>query len=133
MKKANFSFASPEKKDISDTIRAELVTHIYPGIVAAIVILQKLLPGLHGVAAVVIGAVITLAFMLFGNVKYVTIIIGIISIIVWTATAWMLVDKIPMKWLRIIIKIIVVLFLALSSTTKLSSSKYYKKWLKQKF
>ena len=75
------------------------------GMVWSIPILQKLLPGVEGIAALGIGAVFTLVYVVLSVMPVIAIVPCIASTIMYTAMFWGIADNIGHIVIRVIVKI----------------------------
>ena len=101
------------------------------GMVWSIPILQKLLPGVEGIAALGIGAVFTLVYVVLSVMPVIAIVPCIASTIMYTAMLWGMADNIGHIVIRIIVKIVMLLFVVFAEFSIFSNATL--RWLQNKF
>jgi len=101
------------------------------GMVWSIPILQNLLPGVEGIAALGVGAVITLVYVVLSVMPVIAIVPCIASTIMYTAMLWGIVDNIGHIVIRIIVKIVMLLFVVFAEFSIFSNATL--RWLQNKF
>lgn len=101
------------------------------GIVWSVPVLQKVFPEVEGIAALGIGAVITLVYVILSVWPVIAIVPCILSTIVYTAMLWGVADNIGHSIVRIIVKIIILLFVILAEFCIFSNATV--RWLQNKF
>lgn len=101
------------------------------GMVWSIPILQNLLPGVEGVAALGVGAVITLVYVVLSVMPVIAIVPCIASTIMYTAMLWGIADNIGHIVIRIIVKIAMLLFVVFAEFSIFSNATL--RWLQNKF
>lgn len=101
------------------------------GMVWSIPILQNLLPGVEGIAALGVGAVITLVYVVLSVMPVIAIVPCIASTIMYTAMLWGIVDNIGHIVIRIIVKIAMLLFVVFAEFSIFSNATL--RWLQNKF
>lgn len=101
------------------------------GMVWSIPILQNLLPGVEGIAALGVGAVITLVYVVLSVMPVIAIVPCIASTIMYTAMLWGIADNIGHIVIRIIVKIVMLLFVVFAEFSIFSNA--ILRWLQNKF
>ena len=101
------------------------------GMVWSIPILQKLLPGVEGIAALGIGAVFTLVYVVLSVMPVIAIVPCIASTIMYTAMLWGIADKIGHIVIRIIVKIVMLIFVLFAEFSIFSNATL--RWLQNKY
>lgn len=101
------------------------------GMVWSIPILQNLLPGVEGITALGVGAVITLVYVVLSVMPVIAIVPCIASTIMYTAMLWVIADNIGHIVIRIIVKIVMLLFVVLAEFSIFSNATL--RWLQNKF
>lgn len=101
------------------------------GMVWSIPILQNLLLGVEGIAALGVGAVITLVYVVLSVMPVIAIVPCIASTIMYTAMLWGIVDNIGHIVIRIIVKIVMLLFVVFAEFSIFSNATL--RWLQNKF
>lgn len=101
------------------------------GMVWSIPILQKLLPGVEGIAALGIGAVFTLVYVVLSVMPVIAIVPCIASTIMYTAMLWGIADNIGHIVIRVIVKILMLLFVLFAEFSIFSNATL--RWLQNKF
>ena len=101
------------------------------GMVWSIPILQNLLPGVEGIVALGVGAVITLVYVVISVMPVIAIVPCIASKIIYTAMLWGIADNIGHIVIRIIVKIVMLLFVVFAEFSILSNATL--RWLQNKF
>lgn len=121
----------PTKTKEYETNYAIPFLNIIAGMVWSVPILQKLLPNVDGIAALGIGAVITLVYVVLSVTPIVAIVPCIASVIMYTAMLWGLADNIGHDVIRIIVKIVVLLFVVFAEFSIFVNATL--RWLQNKF
>ena len=80
------------------------------GMVWSVPILQNLLPDVDGIAALGIGAIITILYIVLSVKPIIAIVPCIASLIMYTAMLWGVADNIGHIVVRVIVKIVILLF-----------------------
>ena len=101
------------------------------GMVWSIPILQNLLPSVNGIAALGVGAVITLVYVVLSVMPVIAIVPCIASVIMYTAMLWGIADNIGHIVIRIIVKIVMLLFVVFAEFSIFSNATL--RWLQNKF
>lgn len=101
------------------------------GMVWSIPILQNLLPGVEGIVALGVGAVITLVYVVISVMPVIAIVPCIASTIMYTAMLWGIADNIGHIVIRIIVKIVMLLFVVFAEFSIFSNATL--RWLQNKF
>ena len=101
------------------------------GMVWSIPILQNLLPGVEGIVALGVGAVITLVYVVISVMPVIAIVPCIASTIIYTAMLWGIADNIGHIVIRIIVKIVMLLFVVFAEFSIFSNATL--RWLQNKF
>ena len=101
------------------------------GMVWSIPILQKLLPDVEGIAALGIGAVFTLVYVVLSVMPVIAIVPCIASTIMYTAMLWGIADNIGHIVIRIIVKIVMLIFVLFAEVSILSNATL--RWLQNKY
>ena len=101
------------------------------GMVWSIPILQNLLPGVEGIVALGVGAVITLVYVVISVMPVIAIVPCIASVIMYTAMLWGIADNIGHIVIRIIVKIVMLLFVVFAEFSIFSNATL--RWLQNKF
>ena len=101
------------------------------GMVWSIPILQKLMPDVEGIAALGVGAVITLVYVVLSVMPVIAIVPCIASMIMYTAMLWGNADNIGHIVIRIIVKIVMLLFVVFAEFSIFSNATL--RWLQNKF
>lgn len=101
------------------------------GMVWSIPILQNLLPGVEGIVALGVGAVITLVYVVISVMPDIAIVPCIASTIIYTAMLWGIADNIGHIVIRIIVKIVMLLFVVFAEFSIFSNATL--RWLQNKF
>ena len=101
------------------------------GMVWSIPILQKLLPGVEGIAALGIGAVFTLVYVVLSVMPVIAIVPCIASTIMYTAMLWGIADNIGHIVIRVIVKIVMLLFVLFAEFSIFSNATL--RWLQNKY
>ena len=101
------------------------------GMVWSIPILQNLLPGVEGIVALGVGAVITLVYVVISVMPVIAIVPCIASVIMYTAMLWGIADNIGHLVIRIIVKIVMLLFVVFAEFSIFSNATL--RWLQNKF
>lgn len=101
------------------------------GMVWSIPILQKLLPGVEGIAALGIGAVFTLVYVVLSVMPVIAIVPCIASTIMYTAMLWGMADNIGHIVIRVIVKIVLLLFVLFAEFSIFSNATL--RWLQNKY
>lgn len=101
------------------------------GMVWSIPILQNLLPGVEGIAALGVGAIITLVYVVLSVMPVIAIVPCIASVIMYTAMLWGIADNIGHIVIRIIVKIVMLLFVVFAEFSIFSNATL--RWLQNKF
>lgn len=101
------------------------------GMVWSIPILQNLLPSVNGIAALGVGAVITLVYVVLSVMPVIAIVPCIASTIMYTAMLWGIADNIGHIVIRIIVKIVMLLFVVFAEFSIFSNATL--RWLQNKF
>ena len=101
------------------------------GMVWSIPILQNLLPGAEGISALGVGAVVTLAYVVLSVMPVIAIVPCIASTIMYTAMLWGIADNIGHIVIRIIVKIVMLLFVVFAEFSIFSNATL--RWLQKKF
>lgn len=101
------------------------------GMVWSIPILQNLLPGAEGISALGVGAVVTLAYVVLSVMPVIAIVPCIASAIMYTAMLWGIADNIGHIVIRIIVKIVMLLFVVFAEFSIFSNATL--RWLQKKF
>ena len=101
------------------------------GMVWSIPILQNLLPSVNGIAALGVGAVITLVYVVLSVMPVIAIVPCIASTIMYTAMLWGIADNIGHIVIRIIVKIVMLLFIVFAEFSIFSNATL--RWLQNKF
>ena len=93
--------------------------------------LQKVFPSVDGIAALGIGAVITLAYVVLSVMPVIAIVPCIASVIMYTAMLWGMVDGIGHDIIRILVKVLALLFVLFAEFSIFSNATL--RWLQNKF
>lgn len=101
------------------------------GMVWSIPILQNLLPSVNGIAALGVEAVITLAYVVLSVMPVIAIVPCIASTIMYTAMLWGIADNIGHIVIKIIVKIVMLLFVVFAEFSIFSNATL--RWLQNKF
>lgn len=101
------------------------------GMVWSIPILQNFLPSVNGIAALGVGAVITLVYVVLSVMPVIAIVPCIASTIMYTAMLWGIADNIGHIVIRIIVKIVMLLFVVFAEFSIFSNATL--RWLQNKF
>lgn len=101
------------------------------GMVWSIPILQNLLPSVNGIAALGVGAVITLVYVVLSVMPVIAIVPCIASVIMYTAMLWGIADNIGHIVIRIIVKTVMLLFVVFAEFSIFSNATL--RWLQNKF
>ena len=101
------------------------------GMVWSIPILQKLLPGVEGIAALGIGAVFTLVYVVLSVMPVIAIVPCIASTIMYTAMLWGIADNIGHIVIRVIVKIVILLFVVFAEFSIFVNATL--RWLQRKY
>lgn len=101
------------------------------GMVWSIPILQKLLPGVEGIAALGIGVVFTLVYVVLSVMPVIAIVPCIASTIMYTAMLWGIADNIGHIVIRVIVKIVMLLFVLFAEFSIFSNATL--RWLQNKY
>lgn len=101
------------------------------GMVWSIPILQKLLPGVEGIAALGIGAVITLVYVILSMMPVIAIAPCIASTVMYTAMLWGIADNIGHIVIRVIAKVLLLLFVVFAEFSIFSNATL--RWLQNKY
>ena len=101
------------------------------GMVWSIPILQKLLPGVEGIAALGIGAVFTLVYVVLSVMPVFAIVPCIASTIMYTAMLWGIADNIGHIVIRVIVKMVLLLFVLFAEFSIFSNATL--RWLQNKY
>lgn len=101
------------------------------GMVWSIPILQKLLPGVEGIAALGIGAVFTLVYVVLSVMPVIAIVPCIASTIMYTTMLWGIADNIGHIVIRIIVKIVMLIFVLFAEFSIFSNATL--RWLQNKY
>ena len=101
------------------------------GMVWSIPILQKLLPGVEGIAALGIGAVFMLVYVVLSVMPVIAIVPCIASTIMYTAMLWGIADNIGHIVIRIIVKIVMLIFVLFAEFSIFSNATL--RWLQNKY
>ena len=101
------------------------------GMAWSIPILQNLFPGVEGIAALGVGAVVTLVYVVLSVMPVIAIVPCIASVIMYTAMLWGIADNIGHMVIRIIVKIVMMLFVVFAEFSIFSNATL--RWLQNKF
>ena len=101
------------------------------GMVWSIPILQKLLPDVDGIATLGIGAIITLLYVVLSVKPIIAIVPCIASVIMYTAMLWGVADNIGHIVIRVIVKIVILLFVVFAEFSIFVNATL--RWLQRKY
>lgn len=101
------------------------------GMVWSIPILQNLLPGVEGIAALGIGVVFTLVYVVLSVMPVIAIVPCIASTIMYTAMLWGIADNIGHIVIRVIVKIVMLLFVLFAEFSIFFNATL--RWLQNKY
>ena len=101
------------------------------GAVWSIPILQNLLSDVEGIATLGIGAIITLVYVVLSVTPVIAIVPCIASTIMYTAMLWGIADNIGLLIIRIIVKIVMLLFVVFTEFAIFSNATL--RWLQNKY
>ena len=89
------------------------------------------MPGAEGISALGVGAVVTLAYVVLSVMPVIAIVPCIASTIMYTAMLWGIADNIGHIVIRIIVKIVMLLFVVFAEFSIFSNATL--RWLQKKF
>lgn len=101
------------------------------GMVWSIPILQHLLPDVDGIVALGIGAIITILYVVLSVKPIIAIVPCIASVIMYTAMLWGVADNIGYIVIRIILKIVFLLFVVFAEFSIFVNATL--RWLQRKY
>ena len=101
------------------------------GMVWSVPILQKLLPDVDGIAALGIGAIITILYVVLSVKPIIAIVPCIASVIMYTAMLWGVADNIGHIVIRVIVKIVILLFVVFAEFSIFVNATL--RWLQNKY
>ena len=101
------------------------------GMVWSVPILQKLLPDVDGIATLGIGAIITILYEVLSVKPIIAIVPCIASVIMYTAMLWGVADNIGHIIIRVIVKIVILLFVVFAEFSIFVNATL--RWLQRKY
>ena len=101
------------------------------GMVWSVPILQKLLSDVDGIATLGIGAIITILYVVLSVKPIIAIVPCIASAIMYTAMLWGVVDNIGHIVIRVIVKIVILLFVMFAEFSIFVNATL--RWLQNKY
>lgn len=101
------------------------------GMVWSVPILQKLLPDVDGIATLGIGAIITILYVVLSVKPIIAIVPCIASVIMYTAMLWGVADNIGHIIIRVIVKIVILLFVVFAEFSIFVNATL--RWLQRKY
>ena len=122
---------NPTKTKEYETNYALPFINAIAGMVWSIPILQKLLPDVDGIAALGIGAIITLLYVVLSVKPIIAIVPCIASVIMYTAMLWGVADNIGYIVIRVILKIVLLLFVVFAEFSIFVNATL--RWLQRKY
>ena len=105
--------------------------NLVAGVIWAIPFVQKLFPGVNGIAGLGIGFVFTIAYIVVSFIPVISIVPCVAAGIIYTAILWGFADAIGHDVIRIIIKIVVLLLVILVEFSVFGNATL--EWLQYKF
>ena len=105
--------------------------NVIAGMVWSIPIFQKLLPDVDGIAALGIGAIITLLYVVLSVKPIIAIVPCIASVIMYTAMLWGVADNIGHIVIRVIVKIVILLLVVFAEFSIFINATL--RWLQKKY
>lgn len=122
---------NPTKTKEYETNYALPFINAIAGIVWSIPILQRLLPDVDGIAALGIGAIITILYVVLSVKPIIAIVPCTASVIMYTAMLWGVADNIGYIVIRVILKIVLLLFVVFAEFSIFVNATL--RWLQRKY
>ena len=122
---------NPTKTKEYETNYALPFINAIAGMVWSVPILQKLLPDVDGIVALGIGAIITILYVVLSVKPIIAIVPCIASVIMYTAMLWGVADNIGHIVIRVIVKIVILLFVVFAEFSIFVNATL--RWLQRKY
>ena len=123
--------AHPTKTKEYETNYALPFINAIAGMVWSVPILQNLLPDVDGIVALGIGAIITILYVVLSVKPIIAIVPCIASVIMYTAMLWGVADNIGHIVIRVILKIVLLLFVVFAEFSIFVNATL--RWLQRKY
>ena len=123
--------AHPTKTKEYETNYALPFINAIAGMVWSVPILQNLLPDVDGIVALGIGAIITILYVVLSVKPIIAIVPCIASVIMYTAMLWGVADNIGHIVIRVIVKIVILLFVVFAEFSIFVNATL--RWLQRKY